>query len=454
MNLEPTTYNLQPSKYETVVGLEIHVELATTTKMFCRCPVPHLGDKPNTRTCPVCLGLPGALPFPNKKAIEGCIAIGLALNCSINQDSFFERKNYFYPDLAKGFQTSQFLHPFGEKGYLDINVDGTTKRIGITRVHMEEDTGKLTHATVDGKEVSLIDFNRSSVPLVEIVTEPDIRNGEEAKIFLTELQKIIKTLGVSDAAMEKGHMRLEPNISLRPVGQKELAKYKVEVKNINSFVFVDKAIKYEEKRHAELLDKGEVPAQETRGWNEFKNKTVSQRSKEEAHDYRYFPEPDIPPIQISNEELDAIKKSLPELPAEKTKRFIDDFEISEYNAEILTREVDMANYFEQAVNAGKENGIDPKIIANYIINKKPNTQSINPQSLVKQIKEETTIESFDETKLTKTIQKIMDKNAQSVADYKAGKVQLLGFFIGQVRRALPEAKDAEQIRNLLLKMLE
>ena len=454
MSAQPRTYNLQPNKYETVVGLEIHVELSTTTKMFCRCPVPTLNDKPNTRTCPICLGLPGALPFPNQKAIESCVAIGLALNCSINKDSFFERKNYFYADLAKGFQTSQFLHPFAEKGYLDIKVGDTTKRIGITRVHMEEDTGKLNHATVDGKEVSLIDFNRSSVPLVEIVTEPDIRNGEEAKVFLTELQKIIKTLGVSDAAMEKGHMRLEPNISLRPVGQKELAKYKVEVKNINSFIFVDKAIKYEEKRHAELLDKGETPAQETRGWNEFKNKTVSQRSKEEAHDYRYFPEPDIPPIHISDEQLEMIQKSIPELPNQKAERFIKEYGLTDYNAEILTRDLETAHYFEKTIGIGKEQGLDPRAIANYIINKKPNLEEQEPDALVSKIKEETTVESFDETKLSDEIQKILNGNAQSVADYKAGKVQLLGFFIGQVRRALPEAKDAEQIRNLLIKMLE
>lgn len=442
------------TQYETVVGMEIHVELSTTTKMFCRCPVPTLTDKPNTRTCPVCLGLPGALPFPNTKAIDSCIQIGLALNCTVNKDSFFERKNYFYPDLAKGFQTSQFLHPFGEKGYLDIKLNGATKRIGITRVHMEEDTGKLSHATVDGKEVSLIDFNRSGVPLVEIVTEPDIRSGEEAKIFLTELQKIIRYLGVSDAAMEKGHMRLEPNISLRPVGQKTLAKYKVEVKNINSFVYVDKAIQFEEKRHKELLDKGKVPVQETRGWNEFKSKTVSQRSKEEAHDYRYFPEPDIPPISVTSEQLSVIRKSIPELPEAKAKRFVTEFGLSEYNAEILTREANLAKYFEEAVAVAKEHNIDGKTVANWIINKKPNIEELLPASLVKIIVEQSTVERFDETKLEKTIKQILEKNPTQVADYKAGKIQLLGFFIGQTKQALPNAKDTEQIRNLISKMLE
>lgn len=442
------------TQYETVVGMEIHVELSTTTKMFCRCLVPELSDKPNTRTCPVCLGLPGALPFPNTKAIDSCIQIGLALNCAINKESFFERKNYFYPDLAKGFQTSQFLHPFGEKGYLDIQLNGTTKRIGITRVHMEEDTGKLSHSTVDGKEVSLIDFNRSGVPLVEIVTEPDIRSGEEAKLFLTELQKIIRYLGVSDAAMEKGHMRLEPNISLRPVGQKELAKYKVEVKNINSFIFVDKAIQFEEKRHKELLDKGEIPVQETRGWNEFKNKTVSQRSKEEAHDYRYFPEPDIPPISLTDSQISALKSQLPELPNEKAGRFTKEFGLTEYNAEILTREVGLASYFEEAVKVGTEHNVDGKTVANWIINKKPNIDEVLPASLVKIIVEQSTVVSFDEEKLKETVKQILEKNPQQVADYKAGKVQLLGFFIGQTKLALPDAKDTDQIRNMLTKMLE
>ena len=440
--------------YETVVGLEIHVELSTVTKMFCRCSLPALSDKPNTRTCPVCLGLPGALPFPNQKAIESCIKIGLAFNCSINQDSFFERKNYFYPDLAKGFQTSQYLHPFGEKGFLDINVGGKTKRIGITRVHMEEDTGKLTHASVDGREVSLIDFNRSGVPLVEIVTEPDIRSGEEAKIFLTELQKIIRYLGVSDADMEKGHMRLEPNISLRALGQTELARYKVEVKNINSFRFVEKAIQYEEKRHAELLSNGQTPVQETRGWNEFKNKTVSQRSKEEAHDYRYFPEPDIPPLTIESRKLEEITREIPELPMTKSKRFAEKYGLSDVNAEILTREKEISDFFEKAVADGQTHSIDAKQIANYMINKKPNLAEIEPSGLVLKIKEESNVESFDEEKLSEAIQKVLSENQKSVDDYKAGKTQLLGFFIGQVRRVLPEAKDVEQIRKNLTKMLE
>ncbi len=442
------------TNYETVVGMEIHVELSTMTKMFCRCPVPALSDKPNTRTCPICLGLPGALPFPNSRAIEDCIKIGLALNCTINKKSFFERKNYFYPDLSKGFQTSQFLHPFGEKGYLDIKLNGTTKRIGITRVHMEEDTGKLTHATVDGKEVSLIDFNRSSVPLVEIVTEPDIRSGEEAKLFLTELQKIIRYLGVSNADMDKGQMRLEPNISLRPTGQTELAKYKVEVKNINSFKFVDKAIQFEEKRHKELLDKGDTPVQETRGWNEFKNKTVSQRSKEEAHDYRYFPEPDIPPIEFTDDEISKIKHEIPELPDAKAKRFVSELGISEYTSEILTRDLQTASFFEKAVEDGKTIGIDARTIANYIINKKPDLSKVEPAGLVKMIKEETNVESLDEKTLEDTIKKVLEENKTLAEEYRSGKVQVLGFLIGQIRNALPKAKDMDQIRKTLIKMLE
>jgi aspartyl-tRNA(Asn)/glutamyl-tRNA(Gln) amidotransferase subunit B len=450
--------------YETIIGLEIHVELSTQSKMFCRCKNPTLTDRPNSNTCPVCLGLPGALPYTNQQAIEACVKIALALGCEINKDSFFERKNYFYPDLAKGFQTSQYLHPFGEHGRLEIETNGVKKTIRITRVHMEEDTGKLTHSTVNGKNVSLIDFNRSGVPLVEIVTEPDIRSGEEAKEFLIKLQRIIRYLNVSDADMEKGHMRLEPNISLREINTTnatnttnnpiELPKYKVEVKNINSFKFVDKAIKFEQKRHKELLSKGETPIQETRGWNEFKNKTVSQRSKEEAHDYRYFPEPDIPLISFTKDQISKIKKQIGELPEEKLGRFIKDYGIKPYDAEILTRGKKLADFFDDAVKVGKEHDISPSKIASFIINKSQNIEDTMPVSLIKQIVERDVIEEIDEDRLSRVIEEALKQNPKAVEDYNSGKVQILGFLIGQVRSALPEAKDTNQIRNIILKMLE
>lgn len=441
------------NNYETVVGLEIHVELNTNSKMFCRCKNPTLTDKPNTTTCPVCLGLPGALPYTNKQAIESCIKIALALGCSINKDSFFERKNYFYPDLSKGFQTSQYLHPFGEKGELEIEVNGQKKTIRITRVHMEEDTGKLTHSTVNGREVSLIDFNRSGVPLVEIVTEPDIRSGEEAKIFLTKLQQIIRYLGVSDADMEKGQMRLEPNISLRPLGQKDLAKYKVEVKNINSFRFVEKAIKFEEERHKELLEKGETPAQETRGWNEFKNKTVSQRSKEEAHDYRYFPEPDIPPIAIDDNQLAKIKEEIPELPGERENRLVSEYGIKQYDAEILTREKQLADYFEEAVKVGKEHAQEAQKIASYIINKKPNTEETLPAEIIKMLLEENRFDELDDNALSDAIDKVLASNEKAVNEFKSGKENAIMFLLGQTIRELGRKVDANSVKTAILNKL-
>ncbi|MFI5265527.1 MAG: Asp-tRNA(Asn)/Glu-tRNA(Gln) amidotransferase subunit GatB, partial [Candidatus Levyibacteriota bacterium] len=340
------------NKYKPVIGLEVHVELKTKSKMFCRCDATYFGQEPNTHTCPVCLGLPGALPYPNKQAIEWCIKIALSLNCKINEFSKFDRKNYFYPDLAKGYQISQYDLPFGEKGFIEVFKEkgsNVLKRIGITRVHMEEDTGKLTHATVEGTSVSLVDFNRSGVPLVEIVTEPDFENEYQVVQYLQKLQKIVRYLGVSNADMERGDMRLEPNISLRKDGETGLPKYKVEVKNINSFKFVDRAIKFEIERQAKILDEGKTPAQETRGWNETKNATVSQRSKEEAHDYRYFPEPDIPPIAHTKPQIDDLKSQIGELPDAKQKRFEKEYALAGYDAEILTRENETADFFEQAV---------------------------------------------------------------------------------------------------------
>lgn len=453
MKLQSTPQNLQPSIYETIIGLEIHVELSTLSKMFCRCKNPTLSDKPNTNTCPICLGLPGALPYTNQQAIDACVKIALALGCRINKNSFFERKNYFYPDLSKGFQTSQYLHPFGEHGELEIDVNGEKKTIGITRVHMEEDTGKLTHSEINGRKVSLIDFNRSGVPLVEIVTEADIRSGEEAKEFLTKLQRIIRYLNVSDAEMEKGHMRLEPNISLREVGETELPKYKVEVKNINSFKFVDKAIKFEQKRHEELLNKGETPVQETRGWNEFKNKTVSQRSKEEAHDYRYFPEPDIPPMSFSEDQISNIKTQIPELPDEKRERFEKEYEIKIYDAQILTREKKLADYFEEAVKIGNQHGLRSQIIASTIINKKINPEEVLPAVLIKQIKESSAITEIDEEKLTVTINRVIKENQKAVDDYKSGKENALMFLLGMTIREYGEKLDTSIVKNAILKSL-
>lgn len=444
--------------YLPIIGLEIHVELSTKSKMFCRCSTDIFGAKPNTHTCPVCLGLPGALPYPNKKAIEYCIAIGLALNCKININSYFDRKNYFYPDLAKGFQISQYPKPFGYEGKLNFKVNGKNKIVRITRVHMEEDTGKNTHTEVNGEKVSLIDFNRSGIPLVEIVTEPDIHSGEEAKTFLTELQKIIRYLGVSDADMEKGNMRLEPNISLAHSGWQtgdSLPPYKVEVKNINSFRFVERAINFEIDRHAKLLSAGKTPNQETRGWNENKNETVSQRSKEEAHDYRYFPEPDIPPINISQDQISKIKNQIPELPIEKIARYENEFGLSYYDAEILTRDKSLADYFEKAaqlnqglgvINQGKNT--NAKTIVNWIINKKVNPEKTSPSMFVQQIIQTSQTTQTDKNELKTTIEKIIKENPKVVADYKAGKIQVIGFFIGQTKKKYPAA-DTLQIKSAI-----
>jgi aspartyl-tRNA(Asn)/glutamyl-tRNA(Gln) amidotransferase subunit B len=443
------------NNYKPVIGLEIHVELNTSSKMFCRCSANYFGAQPNTHTCPVCLGLPGALPVPNKKAIEDCILIGLALDCSITESSYFERKNYFYPDLPKGFQISQYKEPFGTNGYLEIDIHGKKKKIQIRRVHMEEDTGKIVHQPLNGRRVSLLDFNRSGVPLVEIVTEPDIQTGEEAKVFLTKLQQIIRYLGVSDADMEKGHMRLEPNISLQKENETELPKYKVEVKNINSFKFVEKSINFEIERQRLILDDGKVPVQETRGWDELKNGTVSQRVKEEAHDYRYFPEPDIPPIVLHNKQIEEIKKEIPELPDDKILRFQSDYGINRYNSEILTRERDSADYFEAAVKEGNKVDISPNQIANAIINKKVDIQTTVPGDLIKQIRsyiQNVQNELSDDD--INNIEQILEENPRAVEDYKKGKTQVLGFLIGLVNKKFAEKKVntsliKEALENLL-----
>jgi aspartyl-tRNA(Asn)/glutamyl-tRNA(Gln) amidotransferase subunit B len=441
------------NKFTPIIGLETHVELKTRSKMFCGCSADYFGKEPNTHTCPVCLGLPGALPVPNKKAIEWCIKIALALNCNIHEFSKFDRKNYFYPDLSKGYQISQYDLPFGYKGKIELN---NKKVVRIRRVHMEEDTGKLLHQG----DSSLIDFNRSGVPLVEIVTEPDFNDAPEVVEYLQKLQRIIRYLDVSDADMEKGEMRLEPNISLseitnnkNPITDNNLPNYKVEVKNINSFKFVEKAINYELKRQEEILAKGETPAQETRGWSEAKQKTFSQRSKEEAHDYRYFPEPDIPPILYTKQQISSLRDEVPELQAGKIERFCTDYQLSKYDAEILTREKILADYFEEAVKIGKEHKIDAKKIANSIINKKVDIEKILPAALIKAIVAGSQTAAIDDNELDKIATEILKDNQKAVDEYLGGKENALMFLIGQTMKKIGKKVDVNMVREKLLNAL-
>lgn len=487
---------IEDIKFEPIIGMEIHVELKTNSKMFCGCCADYFGHEPNTHCCPVCLGLPGALPVPNRKAVEWCVMLGLALNCEVSEFSKFDRKNYFYPDLPKGYQISQYDKPFAVNGYLvipgkrtesrnlsqtqnnnlkridrtfDSTGDDMGKIIRIRRVHMEEDTGKLLHSTVNGEKCTLIDFNRSGVPLVEIVTQPDIRSSEDARILLKKLYQIIRYLGISNADMEKGSMRLEPNISVReipnpksqirnntqlPITNNQLPKYKVEVKNINSFNFAKKAIDYEVERQIELLKKGEIPAQETRGWDEKKAITYSQRSKEEAHDYRYFPEPDIPPIRWTKDQISKIKDQICELPDEKILRFMKEYGLAEYDAIILTDQMESADYFEKAVKHGQSTinyqKSTIKHIANWIINKKTDITKVIPEELIKIISHQFQRPTISDEELEKAIKKVISANSKAVIDYLSGKHKVLMFLVGQVMRETRGKADAEDIKNKLI----
>lgn len=428
-------------KYTPVIGLEVHVELKTNSKMFCKCSAEYFGNKPNTHTCPVCLGLPGALPVPNKRAIEWCIMIGLALNCEIPLFSKFDRKNYFYPDLPKGYQISQYDQPFCVNGRFDLP---NGKKIGVKRVHMEEDTGKLIH---EG-DTTLIDFNRSGIPLVEIVTNPDFETAEEVKEYLQKLQQIVRYLEVSDANMEKGEMRLEPNISLK--SGKELPKYKVEVKNINSFGFVGKAINFEVNRQIEILNKGDLPVQETRGFIEKNSSTASQRIKEEASDYRYFPEPDIPPFRWEQKYIDDLRSLMPELPDKKAKRFEKDYSLPHQDIEVLTRERVVADYFEQSVKDGEQFKLEPKKIANYLINKKPDIEKVFPADIIKLLISKNQVLQIDKNEFDNLIDRILRENNNAVLDYKKGKENAIMFLVGQVMRVFPQKIDASKVKASLL----
>lgn len=454
-------------KYTPVIGLEVHVELKTQCKMFCRCQAFYFGEKPNTHTCPVCLGLPGALPYPNQQAIDWCIKIALSLNCLINQFSKFDRKNYFYPDLPKGYQISQYDLPFGHQGFIEVLKDKDSKelkKIRIRRVHMEEDTGKLTHSNVNGENVSLVDFNRSSVPLVEIVTEADFDNEFQVVQYLQKLQKIVRYLDVSNADMEKGEMRLEPNISLRDatistnehgyLDDKNLPNYKVEVKNINSFRFVDHAIKFELKRQEELLEKGEKPSQETRGWNEAKNATVSQRSKEDAMDYRYFPEPDIPPITTTIDKIAELLHSIGELPDEKQSRFEKKYGLPSADAEILTREKATADFFDKAVEDGEKFDVSARELANLIINKKLDTTKFTPAEIVKMVVESKKKDELSPDVLKGLIQEVLSENTKAVEEFKAGKENVIMFLLGQVMKKAGKKLDAEVVKSSILDLLK
>jgi aspartyl-tRNA(Asn)/glutamyl-tRNA(Gln) amidotransferase subunit B len=440
------------TNYTPVIGLEVHVELKTKSKMFCGCSTDYFGKEPNTHTCPVCLGLPGTLPVPNRKAIEWCVMIGMALNCEVLKVSEFDRKNYFYPDLPKGYQISQHAQPFAQNGYILLS----NKKIRIRSVHMEEDTGKLMHATVNGEKVSLIDFNRSGVPLVEIVTEPDFENAAQVKEYLQKLQLIIRYVGVSDADMEKGEMRMEPNISLREVKAQDLPNYKVEVKNINSIKFVEKAINYELKRQEDILKTGILPAQETRGWDENRQKTFSQRVKGESADYRYFPDPDIPPIRWSDEKLSSLRGLLPELQDEKIARFEKVYSLPYYDAEILTREQELADFFEETVKAcqSKYHDISPKTIANWIINRRADAKQTTPIQLAQAIHSSMQTVQVDEDEINKVIQKVLRENVKAVEDFKKGKQASLQFLLGQVMRQMGKKVDVTVVRGAIERSLK
>ena len=437
--------------YEPVIGLEVHVELKTLSKMFCGCPADHFGKEPNTQTCPVCLGLPGALPVTNKKAVEWCIKLGLALNCTISSESKFDRKNYFYPDLPKGYQISQYDKPLCENGWIEV----LGRKIRIRRVHQEEDTGKLQHVTVDDEHLTLVDFNRSGVPLVEIVSEPDFHTIPEVDRYVKKLQRIIRYLDISNADMEKGSMRLEPSISLQRTGTKELPPYRVELKNINSFRFVRKAIEYEITRQTEILNRGDSPIQQTRGYSESKNITIAQREKEEAHDYRYFPEPDIPPMRFIKDQISKIREQIGELPDKKMKRFKKGYGLTEEESIALTETKERADYFESCVSLVEVNKeysvLTQSGIAKAMINRKQDNTTISPYDFLEELKQKIDDRSIDASAIAEAVQSVLLEQKNAVAEFRKGKTGVLMFLVGQTLKRLRGKGDAKQIEQLLIK---
>jgi aspartyl-tRNA(Asn)/glutamyl-tRNA(Gln) amidotransferase subunit B len=479
------------AKYEPVIGLEVHVQLLTQTKIFCGCST-QFGAPPNTNVCPVCLGLPGALPVLNKRAVEFAVLAAQALGCQVRETSIFARKNYFYPDLPKGYQISQYDKPLGEHGAIEIPLaGGGTKRIGITRLHMEEDAGKSIHdGLADSGIFTSIDLNRSGTPLIEIVSEPDMRAADEAYAYLTLMKEIILYTGVSDCNMEEGSLRCDANVSVRPRGQAQFGT-KTEIKNVNSFRFIREAIEYEIDRQIEMLEAGEKIQQETRLYNSAEGKTYSMRSKEQAHDYRYFPEPDLLPLVVDASWQASIRKNLPELPEARRKRMVADYGITDYDAQVLTVSKLLADQFEEAARAAK----NPKRVANLVqselvgrlkakgleIERSPismkgvalSADLVESGAISSKILKDLYDKAFasgedfpvvyerekpqqitDTAAIEKIIDEVIAASPKQVEQYRAGKTTIIGFFVGQVMKASKGQAKPDLVNDLLKKRLE
>mgnify|MGYP001404345524 FL=1 len=475
------------SKYETVIGLEVHVELHTKSKIFCGCST-SFGAPPNTHTCPVCLGHPGVLPVLNRQAVEYAMKAAMAINCEIAEWCKFDRKNYFYPDSPKAYQISQYDQPIGQNGWIDIEVDGKTKRIGITRLHLEEDAGKLTH--IDGGLGSLVDLNRVGTPLVEIVSEPDIRSPEEAKAYLEKLRAIMQYCEVSDVKMEEGSLRCDANISIRPFGQEKFGT-RAELKNMNSFRGVQRGLEYEELRQADILDGGGAVVQETRRWDENQGKTFSMRGKEEAHDYRYFPDPDLVRLHIDDEWKARVRASIPELPDARQARYMEQFGLSSYDAGVLTSSMKLANFFEDSLKHTN----DAKSSANWIMGDllgylNSNGQELEDVKITGQglgemiqliekgtistkiaktvfkgmietgksprqiVEEQGLVQISDEGAILSIVDAVIAANPQSVEDFRNGKEKAIGFLVGQIMKETKGKANPGLVNKLLVDRLK